>query len=81
MCKYLDYIYRSASLCYWCYTGNAFSWAGGSSVNNVEVYNTQTDTWSVRKAMPQALGSLTSILYKGKIYVFGGMTTNTHSVA
>ncbi|MXO79620.1 hypothetical protein GRP75_17655, partial [Paenibacillus sp. OT2-17] len=36
------------------YTGNAFSWTGGSSVNNVEVYNTQTDTWSVRKAMPQA---------------------------
>ncbi|QDY85958.1 kelch-like protein [Paenibacillus polymyxa] len=63
------------------YTGNAFSWTGGSSVNNVEVYNTQTDTWSVKKAMPQALGSLTSVLYKGKIYVFGGMTTNTLSVA
>ncbi|SEK04749.1 Kelch repeat-containing protein [Paenibacillus polymyxa] len=31
--------------------------------------------------MPQALGSLTSVLYKGKIYVFGGMTTNTLSVA
>ncbi|MDQ0046040.1 kelch repeat-containing protein [Paenibacillus polymyxa] len=63
------------------YTGNAFNWTGGSSVNNVEVYNTQTDTWSVKKAMPQALGSLTSVLYKGKIYVFGGMTTNTLSVA
>ncbi|MGW8444314.1 Kelch repeat-containing protein [Paenibacillus sp. S33] len=63
------------------YTGNAFSWTGGSSVNNVEVYNTQTNTWSVKKAMPQALGSLTSVLYKGKIYVFGGMTTNTLSVA
>ncbi|WP_374701458.1 hypothetical protein [Paenibacillus polymyxa] len=31
------------------YTGNAFSWTGGSSVNNVEVYNNQTDTWSVKK--------------------------------
>ncbi|MCC3379955.1 Kelch repeat-containing protein, partial [Paenibacillus farraposensis] len=63
------------------YTGNAYTWTGGSSVNNVEVYNTQTDTWSVKKAMPQALGALTSVLYKGKIYVFGGLTTNTLSVA
>ncbi|QNR64996.1 kelch-like protein [Paenibacillus peoriae] len=63
------------------YTGNAFSWTGGSSVNNVEVYNTQTDTWGVKKAMPQALGALTSVLYKGKIYVFGGLTTNARSVA
>ncbi|MEK5447472.1 Kelch repeat-containing protein [Paenibacillus sp. FSL R7-0331] len=63
------------------YTGNFYSWTGGSAVNTVEMYDPLTDSWTTKSPMLFPAGSTSAVNYNNKIYVFGGLTTNVTSIA
>lgn len=63
------------------YTGNLYTYTGGSAVNTVESYDPATDKWTTRTSMPAALCAPAVASYNGDIYLFGGLTNSVTSVA
>lgn len=47
-------------------------------VATVEVYNTASNTWTVRASMPTARSGLAAAVVNGKIYTFGGASLGTN---
>ena len=45
-----------------------------SIIDSVEVYDPCTNAWTVRTPLPQPVRCMTSVAYKGSLYVFGGET-------
>ena len=45
-----------------------------SIIDSVEVYDPISNAWSVRTPLPQPVRCMTSVAYKGSLYVFGGET-------
>lgn len=51
------------------------------SVNDVEIYDIATDTWSTANSMPLNTTHAKSIVYNSKIYVFAGVNAITGSTS
>jgi hypothetical protein len=49
---------------------DAYPWENGTNVN--EVYDPQTDMWSLGAPLPMAVEGYASAVFDGKLYVFGG---------
>ena len=62
------------------YTSNYHSWNYGVALSTVEVYDPETDSWSRKNNMPIQVGGAAVIVYKDKIYSFGGLNTAARSV-
>ncbi|MFT9371721.1 MAG: kelch repeat-containing protein [Paenibacillus polymyxa] len=63
------------------YTGNYYTFTGGTVVDNVEVYDPVADTWEIKKHMPLKLMTPGASDYNGKIYLFGGLEAGVNSVS
>lgn len=47
---------------------------GSEILMTVERYDPHTNTWTMVHSLPRSLRFMTSVSYKGKLYVFGGET-------
>ena len=48
---------------------------GAEVLSTVERYDQHTNTWTLVAPLPQPLRFMTSVSYKGKLFVFGGEGT------
>lgn len=55
------------------YTGNAYTFTGGSVLNSVYVYDPLTDTWEKKQNMPVAKAWASAVSYEDDIYIVGGI--------
>jgi len=55
------------------YVIGGFSTTGRESIDVVEVYDTENDSWSTLSSLPKKLNHPAAAAYDGKIYVVGGM--------
>ena len=49
---------------------------GTEVLSSVEQYNFQANEWSSVASLPQPLRCLTSVSFRGNLYVFGGESVN-----
>lgn len=65
------------------YLFGGFSSSGGSSMDEVQIYDPATNGWSLGAPMPFPAGSCASALINGKIYIAGGIvgTVTTNGAA
>ena len=63
----------------YCIGGNTTTSEPKFRSNILEVYNPVDNTWETKANMPTARSNLSSVAWKNKIYVIGGMTSNSHT--
>lgn len=54
---------------------------GDSVTDKSEVYNTSTESWTSKSAMPQARYKHTAVLVQDKVYICGGYDSNNNAVS